>query len=383
MANGYFERGEIYWVRMDTGFGFEQGVGRPGVILSCDKQNNSQGAVTVAFCSKQPQKCWEVEIEATGVTSYVKCSQINTVDKTRLGKCIGVLNSAEMKALEDVLEDFFDLGYVDETALKEKESEIAGLNLLVSEARAETATVKAEIGKRDEEIAALKMEIEMWQKCYGRCMDMLVDTKVAADLSRRTAAPKVVEVKPPVEPVEEPKQPEPPKEEPKLAVPEQETRLDINSCTATALKKIGFSLALARKIVESRPFSSVEDLKRINGLKSSHYRIVEPKLCCVPVKVVVEEAPTVEEVPEQPEVTVVGEPKGKKPKVVWDGVKVNINKVETITELMRRTGLCQRTASEIIRHREMFGDYERVEDLMNLQSFGKIAMNRYGHMLEV
>ena len=375
MANGYFERGEIYWVRMDNGFGGEQGVGRPGLILTENNMNTKCSTVTIAFLSKQnhSNNPFYLPVEATGITSYVILNHIMTYDKSRIGKYLGVLNGEEQKLVDDALENAFDLGYVDEASLKEKESEIDGLKLLLSEANAETAGAKAEIVKRDEEIASLRMEIEMWQKCYGRCMDMLVDVKVSGDLSRRTAAS--VKVVDPDEPAIAPKKSEGPKlpvvlgDLPKHPATE-DNRLDINSCTATALKKIGFSLAMVRKIVQARPFKNLEDLKRVNGLKATQYKIMEPKLCCVPV---------VELEPEAAEELPVVESSNEESL----GNKVNINKINSITALQEKTGMCQRTASEIIRHREQFGDYERVEDLLNLKNFGVIAMNRYGHMLEV
>ena len=363
MANGYFERGEVYWVRMDNGFGGEQGVGRPGLIISRDAENSMNDTVTIAFLTTKYYGAKKrVEINATGTTSYVIHNQLLTYDKSRLGKFIGVLNSAEQRAVDDVLEEYLDLGYADDTAIKEKESEIADLKLVIEEARAEVAGVRAEVAKRDDEIAALKMEIEMWQKCYGRCMDMLVDVKVNADVQRRTA---VKEPEPKVEPViEEPKQPEPPVEEPKLAVPEQETRLDINSCTATALKKIGFSLALARKIVEGRPFSSVEDIKRINGLKQSLFRVVEPKLCCVPVKA------------EEPEVTPVEQEADP------GFEKLNLNKA-TAMELHKICGMPQTTAYSVTGYRNKNGPFKSVEDLLKVTQVAKSKFPQYREFLEV
>lgn len=373
MANGYFERGEVYWVRMDNGFGGEQGVGRPGLILTENGVNAKCSTVTIAFMSTKhhPSNPFYLPVEATGITSYVVLNQIMTYDKTRIGKYMGMLNSAEQKAVDDALEDLFDLGYVDETALKEKENEIAGLNLMISEAKADAAGAKAEIEKRDGEIAALKMEIEMWQKCYGRCMDMLVDMKVAGDVSRRVMVPaaKALLEQPPKPVVEPREQPEPPKQpDPPVEEPEQEKRLDINSCTATALKKIGFSLALARKIVESRPFKSVEDLKRVNGLKGSQYRIMEPKLCCVAVKV--EAPPKVEE----PVVT-------EEPAAV-ETRKVNVN-TATAKEINAVSGLNLATAYSICGYRKKNGPYEKLEDLLKVTNVYPGTLQRYGEYLEV
>lgn len=278
MANGYYERGEIYQIRMDSGFGSEQGYFRPGLIVSNNHGNETSSTINVAFLTTKVKPIGiNIEVGATGRQSWVLCNQIATVDKARISNYMGVLNSYEQAAVDEALEQVFDLGYIDNKAVKEKEAEIADRDVLIGDLRNEVAGVKSEIGKKDEEIASLKMEIEMWQKCYGRCMDMLVDTKVNGDLQRRTAVEPVVVVEAPAaQPVEEPVEESP-------VEPVEVERLDINHCTATALKKIGFSLAVARKIVEGRPYKRVEDLKGVNGVKGTLFKILEPKLCCKPV----------------------------------------------------------------------------------------------------
>lgn len=370
MANGYFERGEVYWIRMDNGFGGEQGVGRPGVILTENGVNNKCSTVTIAFMSKQhhPSNPFYLPVDATGVTSYVILNQVMTYDKSRVGKYLGVLNSAEQKLVDDALEDLFDLGYVDDTLAKQHESDIADRDALIGDLRNEVAGIKVEFEKKNEEIASLKMEIEMWQKCYGRCMDMLVETKVTGDMKRRMDAP--VKVVDPEEPVIAPKKlPDPPKMPDSPEEHETDDRLDINSCTATALKKIGFSLAIARKIVESRPFDSVEDLKRINGLKATHYRIMEPKLCCVPVKV---EEPE-QKIEESEPVVVAEEPKVSE--------KVNVN-TATVEELVA-VGINRTTAQRIRGHRNKNGLFGSLEDLLNVDRCGPRWLAKNGDKLEV
>lgn len=73
----------------------------------------------------------------------------------------------------------------------------------------------------------------------------------------------------------------------------------------------------------------------------------------------------------------------KKSKVVWDGVKVNVNTVVSGQELKRRTGMNTRTATEIVKTRDVVGNYEKLEDLLALDHFGDLSMKRYGHMLTV
>lgn len=362
MANGYFERGEVYWLRLDGGMGSEMGVGRPCVILSSSEMNNINDCVVVAYTTKQYHPTpYHIVNYSTGIRSYVVCSQLYTYDKTRLQKFAGKLTAEELRNVDDALEKLFDLGYVDDIRLKEKDSEIADRNVMIGDLKAEVAEVKAEIGKRDEEIASLRMEIEMWQKCYGRCMDMLVDTKVNGDLSRRTAAP-VEEPKQPTPPAEPPKEPETPKQPEPPKEPEQpevkDDRLDINNCTATALKKIGFNMAMARKIVESRPFKNLDDLKRVNGLKSTQFKIMEPKLCCNPM--IEKEPPKMNFIKDE-------DPgcDTEDPVVVR---KVNIN-AATAQEIHEVTGVHISVCYSIVGHRKKNGPYTKPEDLLAVREF--------------
>lgn len=299
--NGYFERGEVYWVRMDTGLGTEQGVGRPGVILTNDDLNQKNTVVTIAFLSRKfhPGQKY-VEVYATGEKSYVICHQMMTYDKSRLGKYCGKLNAAEQKAVDDAMEQVLDLGYKDDEALKEKDREIEARDAVIAEKDAEIQSLKDRMKNQEEanadELASLRMEISMWTRMYNKALDAVVDMKFTNDLFLRGhIKPEEPPVTPPVVESAEESAPEL-KEEPQVKQPVENDeveneRVDINTCTMTALKKLGFSLPMAKKIKEARPFSSVEDLKRVNGLKASMYRVVESKLCCTPV--VVAEEPVV------------------------------------------------------------------------------------------
>ena len=355
MANGYFERGEMYDILYSDGYVGEMAAHRPGIIVSSEAGNVTCPTVLMIHTTTTTTTNKNISVNhkfvMNGWTNYALCSQIVTINKNRLKKFYGKLSTTDMDAIDRCLEEALDLGYVDDTAVKEKEREIADRDVLIGDLKTEVAEVKAKIGQKDEEIASLKMEIEMWQKCYGRCMDMLVDTKVNGDFQRRTLT------EPQIEENEE-DAPNPPDDPPV----EQEDRLDINTCTATALKKAGFSLAVARKIVESRPFTSVEDLKRINGLKANLYRILEPKLCCVPVA---EPDPVCE---------VEGE--------VKDAVKVNVN-TASAKEIMAATGVSETTAYSITGYRKKHGPYTCLEDLLNVKNFSKKALVKCRDLLEV
>ncbi len=337
--NGYFERGEIYWVRMDTGFGTETGVGRPGVILTNNETNSQNTVVTIAFLSRKyhPGQRF-VEVMATGEKSYVICNQVQSYDKGRLGKLIGKLNAAEQKALDDAIEKVFDLGYVDDAELKAKDAEIEARDAVIVEKDSEIQSLRDRIKNLEaahaDEVAGLKIELTVYQKLYEKSLDYTVDMKFAADLAQRR------------EPVAE----EPPVVE-ELPVGEDEGKVDINSATLTALKKLGFTLPMAKKIQEGRPYSSVDDLKRVNGLKANMLKIVEPKLCCRPVVTVVEaevvETPVVEE----------------KSDLGFEPVDLNTASAKELIAV----GFANGTAYKITSYRNRNGLFHSVDDLRYVQ----------------
>jgi competence protein ComEA len=376
MANGYFERGEIYWVRMDNGFGGEQGTGRPGVVVSSDEMNKRNPTVSIAFMTKQPHEGDNyTSVEATGVTSYVVGHQVMSFDKSRFGKCIGKLNRAEQKAVDNVLECVFDLGYVDEEALKAKDREIEARDAVIAEKDTEIQLLKAEMAREREanadEVSSLKIEVTMWQRLYDKALNSVVDMKFAADMALKCRTPEPPKEVPPVvvEDVVVPETPvevEQPVEEPQ---PVENERVDINTCTMTALKKLGFSLPMAKKIKEARPFSSVEDLKRVNGLKASLYRVIEPKLCCTPIVVEVPaEEPPVVEVVETPVET----PVEKKPDPGFELVDINTAGGKDLEAVGFNLG----TAYRITSYRKRNGLFTSIDDLRNVP-ISKTMIDKY------
>lgn len=359
MANGYFERGEIYWVKMGSGVGVEMNVTRPGLILSCDDLNAKSQSVLVAFLTTKEHKGgWNsVATDATGRESWVLCDQIQTVDKTRFTKLLGVMNSAEMRNIEGCLEQVFDLGYQDDEALKAKDAEIEARNAVIAEKDAEIQSLRDRMKNQEEanadELTSLRMEITMWTRLYNKAMDQIVDMKFAGDMTLRCRAPKEESEVPPVavaevavaEDVVVPETPVAPETPVEVEQPEVE-KVDINTCTMTALKKLGFSLPMAKKIKEARPFTGVEDLKRVNGLKASLYRVVEPKLCCSPVEV--EETPAVE---------VVETPVNKDPG--FEPVDINTAAGKDLVAI----GFTPSPAYAITSYRKRNGPFRSVDDL--------------------
>lgn len=437
MANGYFERGEVYWVSISDMGGAEMGVTRPGLIVSSDEVNRT-GQATVVYLTSQCKDSWEwcVPTEATGRKSWIKCDAPVTINSSRFRNFLGAVNAADMRLVEDALEKVFDLGYADDTALKEKDEEIAARNAVIAEKDREIETLKAQIAaaekKAESDTLSYRIESEMFHKLYEKTLTQLVDMKFTNDLFLKRQVPviKMAEPNP-----EEPKLPEPPKE------PEQpDDRVDINHCTITALKKLGFSLPMANKITECRPFKDVPDLKRVPGLKAIQYRIMEPKLCCTPIaeepkREIVEpdngceellniNAATAEEIHEATGVNIsschsivgyrkkngpyqkledllalrdfypatlkkfdgkvaFGEaPAAPVPPCLAQGEKVNVNTTNA-KQITLLTGLNQKTAQAVVRYRKENGPFASLDELLNVPEFGVNCMRKYQDALEV
>lgn len=92
-------RGDIFFVQKSWDQeGNEQHFGRPGVVVSNDKNNFYSGTVEVVFCTTKRKKYLptHVLIDSTNIKSTVLCEQITTIDKGRLGRYIGTCTPEEM-----------------------------------------------------------------------------------------------------------------------------------------------------------------------------------------------------------------------------------------------------------------------------------------------
>jgi competence ComEA-like helix-hairpin-helix protein len=142
---------------------------------------------------------------------------------------------------------------------------------------------------------------------------------------------------------------------------------------------------MARKIVEGRPYKNLEDLKRVNGLKATQYKIMEPKLCCKPVEPKQPE-PKVEFVkdvdPGCDEESVVEEPVVEVAPVVTPVVKVNVN-TASAKEISATLGVCLATGYSIVGWRKKNRPFEKLEDLLVVANIGPGSLQRWGHLVEI
>jgi mRNA interferase MazF len=102
-------RGEVRWGDLDPVVGHEQSAKRPLLIVQNDIGNAVSPTVIVAvITSRRPRRDYPFLVtlpeRTLSLPSVVNCSQVRTVDKSRLSaEPIAVLGPATMAAVDDAL----------------------------------------------------------------------------------------------------------------------------------------------------------------------------------------------------------------------------------------------------------------------------------------
>jgi mRNA interferase MazF len=104
-------RGELYWVDWSPGRGSEAGGRRPALVVQRDAGNQARGypnTVVVAVSSQGHEIPLHVRVRPTRENglknvSFVKCEQIFTLSKERLGQRLGRLRGDELRQVGEAL----------------------------------------------------------------------------------------------------------------------------------------------------------------------------------------------------------------------------------------------------------------------------------------
>jgi mRNA interferase MazF len=102
------ERFNIFLVRLDPTAGTETAKTRPCVVISPDELNRAVSTVIIAPMTTT-RRGWptRVEISFQGKTGEIALDQIRAVDKLRLVKRLGKLDSKTANAVLDTLGELF------------------------------------------------------------------------------------------------------------------------------------------------------------------------------------------------------------------------------------------------------------------------------------
>lgn len=102
------KRGEIYYIEPSKTIqvtGSEQRANRPGIIVSCDMNNEHSEIVEVVYLTTQLKKelPTHVIINSANRQSIALCEQIHSVAVERVTNYMGECSDEEMKAIESAL----------------------------------------------------------------------------------------------------------------------------------------------------------------------------------------------------------------------------------------------------------------------------------------
>ena len=114
---GQIRRGEIYFIERGCSVGCEQHAGRPGIVVSNDKNNRFSRTLEVVLLTTREKK-WlptHVPIHSVRYPSTALCEQIMTVAVERVGRYIGRLTKAEQHAVDKAMMVSIALGPNDGT----------------------------------------------------------------------------------------------------------------------------------------------------------------------------------------------------------------------------------------------------------------------------
>jgi len=102
------ERFNIFLVKLDPATGAETAKTRPCVVVSPDELNRAVSTVIIAPMTTV-RRGWPTRVEITfqSKTGEIALDQIRAVDKSRLAKRLGKLDSATADAVLDTLGELF------------------------------------------------------------------------------------------------------------------------------------------------------------------------------------------------------------------------------------------------------------------------------------
>ena len=109
-SNWKFQRGDIYFVKLEAGVGSEQNGARPVVILQNDVGNKFSPTVIVASITsrvgikaKLPTHYFINTEDGLQAPSIILLEQIRTIDKKRLDSYIGHLSQKNIDGVNEAL----------------------------------------------------------------------------------------------------------------------------------------------------------------------------------------------------------------------------------------------------------------------------------------
>ena len=332
-----FQRGDVYYITFNNAIGSEISTGRPGVIVSSDEECKNNTVLMVVYLTTSTNRFESkvnVKIESARRSSLVLCNQVTPVDRARFKDYYCTVTPNELRAIDRAIAYSLGIPYgiVEDTSASDK-------------LRTEKVELEEELAKTKLEKLDISVERDFYKKLYESALSQFAGVRLEQDLNHKQ--------------VQVTKQPTETK--PKST---EDDQVDLNSCSPGDLKKLGLKEDVIVRIIDGRPFKSVDDLRLVRGMTSVGYQIIKHRVKADPVKV---DAVKVE-------------PVKANPVKVTD--KVNINTADW-KELCDVVGMSKSMAYAITGYRKREGKYRSLDDLVNVPRVGKNGLMRFKDKLEV
>lgn len=173
MSATKIERGDIFYVYKNAPtYGSEQMAGRPAIIVSNDKNNQSSETVELVYLTTQEKNPLptHVTIRSTSRLSTALCEQITTVSIERLGDYVGHVSKSEMTNLETAMLVSLDL-VMGEVKEKVVEVPVEVIKEVVKEVK---APVEADLAGEITNVASIIAERDTYKRMYEALLDRLI-----------------------------------------------------------------------------------------------------------------------------------------------------------------------------------------------------------------
>ena len=339
------ERGQVYYLRYDDSYGYEQAVGRPVLVVSNQDEIDKRNTVVVLLMTtKLNSNCHHVKLTFNNKISYVLCDQFRTVDKARLTTHMGKLDDKDLVRVRGAMLYVLSLaGVMNKGLLEEERKESVPENSSVDEiqARVESELYQKLYMKAMTDLVEARYNLDELQLKYDRIKRRSYDCEMTTAVKGMVAAEKVIDVV-----SDEPIDIDVVDLKEKMLAPKTGELVEPVGRDEAVPKKLGKSTGVTKKKVEPKV---VTDVKR--GGRPP----VSGKYC---------------------------RPKREDLMDYWHEGKANVNE-DSWETILAITGMACDTAREIVTYRKRYGKYVDLVDLLNLTRFGSRCMDKYGHMLEV
>ena len=108
-------RGEVWYADLDPVIGHDQGGRRPVLIVSTDTFGSGPGDLVIALAITSTQRAVRSQVPVhppeggLKLASFIKCQDIRSISKKRLGTRLGSVSSNTMAEVSRILRNLLDL----------------------------------------------------------------------------------------------------------------------------------------------------------------------------------------------------------------------------------------------------------------------------------